>query len=124
MKKTVAVLALVAGCEYEGGLLGEIRSRPECSPGSLEFVGVEGTGTLAAQDIVLTNTGDEPARFTLEDDANWLALSTYAVTSDGPKDDVTVQVTPDVTGLASGVYLATIRVRSGGWEKPVTATSM
>ncbi len=118
MKKALVLLIVVAGCEYEGGLLGVIEPLPGCSPDALGFLGAEG-GVVDAKTLTLKNDGDTRARFSLEEDANWLTLSAYSATSSGPDDEASVDVTPDLAGLSPGVYRATIWVRCEGWVKPV-----
>ena len=116
---TVVVAVMMTACEHEGGLLGKIEAEPTCSTGSLEFIEVEGAAAGTPQQITLGNRGDQPADFTLQDDANWLDISPDSVTSDGPGDDVTVDVTPELAGLLPGVYTATIWVRCGEWQQAV-----
>jgi VCBS repeat-containing protein len=75
------------------------------SPGSLQFRAVTGGANPAAQAVAITTTSCTPMNWTATTAAAWLSLSPASGTDAG-----TLTVTPDVTGLFSGTYVATINL--------------
>lgn len=75
---------------------------------SLTFAGAQGN-SLAAQSVVISNSGSGTLNWSASTAASWLSLSPASGTGSG-----TVTVTPNIMGLTAGTYSSTISVSAFG----------
>ena len=118
-----AVLTLLAGgtetlgANFTVGPPGPVEPSLTLSPGQLSFT-VEPNGTTSAGLSVGSTTGGSPL-VTLSDNASWLSLSPASLTAPGSS---TAQV--DTSGMADGVYNATISAQATGYEQATIPVSL
>ena len=85
---------------------------------SLNFAATRGGSNPAASSV--TNTGTGTLTFTAASDASWLAVTPASGTA-----PLTLQITPNISGLAAGTYTGHITVTAtgvSGSPKTITAT--
>ena len=109
---TAAIDLTAGGTEVVSSTFAVSNNDPALSfaPDALSFSVPEG-GTAPDQTVGLDTTDGTIATFTVNDDANWLTVSSASGTT---PDTLTVSV--DATGLLSGVFVATVTATAAGYN--------